>query len=114
MPHINQLAYRKWVSCTDAIFATQEAIARYLRDGSKVYMCLFNLQKAFDSIEYPALLSHFYKVGINGKLWRVLRNWCRVRVDGQCSESFRVERGVRQGSVLSPMLFLVVMDPLLR
>ena len=38
---------------------------------------------------------------------------CRVRVDGQCSESFGVERGVQQGSVLSPVLFMVVMDPLL-
>ena len=119
IPHINQSAYKKGVSCADAIFATQEAIARYLRDGSKVYMCLFDLQKAFDSIEYPVLLSHLYKVGINGKLWRILRNWysgteCKVRVEGHCSESFRMEQGVRQGSVLSPVLFLVVMDPFLR
>ena len=82
-------------------------------------MCLFDLQKAFDSIEYPVLLSHLYKVGTNGKLWRILRNWyagteCRVLVEGHCSDSFRVERGVRWGSVLSPVLFLVVMDPLLR
>ena len=30
------------------------------------------------------------------------------------SRSYTVERGVRQGSVLSPVLFLMVMDPLLR
>ena len=51
IPHINQSAYRKGVSCADMIFATQEVIARYLRDDSKVYMCLFDLQKAFNSIE---------------------------------------------------------------
>ena len=87
IPHINQSAYRKGVACADAIFATQEAITWYLRSSSKVYMCLFDLQKAFDSIEYPVLLSHLYKVGINGKLRRILRSWytgmkCRVRVDG--------------------------------
>ena len=55
----------------------------------------------------------------NGKLWRLLKNWyegvsCYVRIDGKSSEKFRVEKGVRQGSVLSPSLFLLVMDPLLR
>ena len=33
--------------------------------------------------------------------------------NGELSESFSVERSVKQGSVLSPSLFLLVMDPLL-
>ncbi len=107
LPHVNQTAYRKSVSCADAIFATQEVIARYLRGGSRVSMCLYDLQKAFDSVEYPALLEKLHDVGVNGKMWRLLKNWyeggsCRVRVDGRLSESFSVERGVKQGSVLSP------------
>ena len=53
VPHPNQTAYRKGVSCADAIFATQEGINRYLQEGSKVYMCLYDLQKAFDSVEFP-------------------------------------------------------------
>ena len=56
LPHVNQSAYRKVVSCADAIFATQEIVARYLRGGSRVYMCLYDLQKVFDSVEYPVLL----------------------------------------------------------
>ena len=43
IPHVKQSAYRKGVSCEDAIFATQEVIARYLRGGSQVYMCLYDL-----------------------------------------------------------------------
>ena len=49
-PHPNQSAYRSKVSCADAIFATQEVVNRYLQEGSQVYMCLYDLQKAFDSV----------------------------------------------------------------
>ena len=41
IPHTNQSAYSKRVSCSDATFATQEVIARYLKGGSRVYMCLY-------------------------------------------------------------------------
>ena len=43
IPHPNQSAYRKRVSCADSIFATQEVIGRYLRSGSQVFMCLYDL-----------------------------------------------------------------------
>ena len=51
--------------------------------------------------------------------WRLIRDWynhprSRVRVGGQLSAEFILERGVLQGSVQSPVLFLLVMDPLLR
>ena len=36
------------------------------------------------------------------------------QLDGMLSHSFLVERKVKQGSVLSPALFLLVMNPLLR
>ena len=72
VPQPNQSAYRKRVSCSDSIFATQEVIGRYLRGGSQVFMCLYNLQKAFDSVEYPVLLKRLYEVGVNGKCWRLM------------------------------------------
>ena len=33
VPHVNQTAYRRHVGCADAIFATQESIAKHLREG---------------------------------------------------------------------------------
>ena len=40
-----------------------------------MYMCLYDLQKAFDSVEYTALLERLFEVGVNGKMWRLLKNW---------------------------------------
>ena len=82
-------------------------------------MCFYDLQKAFDSVQYPILLKRLYEAGVNGKAWRLIRNWynCpkgKVRVNGQLSSVFTLERGVLQGSVLSPVLFLMIMDPLLK
>ena len=119
IPHINQTAYQRRVSCADAIFATQEGIARYVREGSGVHMCLYDLEKAFDSIEYPVLFNRLFEVGVNGKTWRVLKSWYegavgQVRLDEALSGEFEVKRGVKQDSVLSPTLFLLIMNPLLQ
>ena len=56
--------------------------------------------------------------GVSGKTWRLIKDWytdvrSSVRVGRQVSPSFSVSRGVRQGSVLSPTLFMLVIDPIL-
>ena len=38
----------------------------------------------------------------------------RVRLDGQFSDEFRIKVGVHQGAVLSPLLFIIVMEVLSR
>ena len=66
-------------------------------------MCLYDLHKArFDSVEYPVLLEKLFQAGVNGKLWRLLKNWYedgqgQVKLDGRLSNCFPLSRGVRQG-----------------
>ena len=106
------------MSSADANFATQELIASYLQGGDNMLMCLYDLQKAFDFAEYSVLLDGIFEVGVNGKMWRLLRAWCtsathQVRLGERLCRSYCVVRRVKQGSVLSPALFILVMDPLL-
>jgi len=83
-------------------------------------MCLYDLQKVFDSVEYLVMLQRQYEVSVNGMCWWLTKSWyggaiCQVKVDGGIlSEPYPIQRGMKQGSVLSPALFLLVMDPLLR
>ena len=118
IPQLTQTAYQCGVSCADATFACQETIFKFIRDGDSVYSCFYYLASAFDAVEYPVLLSHLKNSGISGKTLRLIKDWYSdihsfVRVGKATSSSFSVSRGVRQGSVLSPILFLLVMDPLL-
>ena len=119
LPHRNQTGFVKNNSCVDAIFSTYEAASRFARMGDNVYLGFFDLQKAFDSVQYSVLLSRAYESGIKGKTWRIIKSWytdpqCVVKLNGKFSESYTMERGVLQGSVLSPTLFLLVMNPLLK
>ena len=119
VPDFAQTAYQKGLSCADAIFAMQETLLTHVRDGGKPFLCLYDIEKAFDSVEIPILLKQLYSIGINGKLWRLLKHWystssARVKVNGCVSSCFNISGGVKQDSVLSPTLFLIVMDLLLR
>ena len=117
--HTNQTGYRRHTSCADAIFSTAKRMAHYLKQREIIYLCCYDLQKTFDSVEYGVLLCRLYDEGINAKLWRLLRAWylapkCQVQLNSTLSNQFSLQRGVRQGLVHSPILFLLVMDPLLR
>ena len=119
LPHANQTAYQKNISCSEAIFSTLEIVSNHCRKGDRMYICFYDLQRAFDSVQYPILFKRLSEAGINGKTWRLTRNWyinpkCMVRSNGCLSSPFTIERGVLQGSVLSLVLFLLVMDPLLQ
>ena len=118
IPQLTQTAYQKGVSCSEAIFACQEAITKFTKEGDHIYSCFYDLASAFDTVEYPVLLSHLKRAGITGKAWRLIKQWytdpkSAVRMKGMLSPFFSIHRGVRQGSVLSPVLFLLVMDPVL-
>ena len=100
------------------MFASCDAAIYYGRQGSKLYMMLYDLEKALDNIEYDVLLDHLYQSGVNARLWWLIKSWytnptSRICFGSRLSAPFEIHRGVRQGSVLSPTLFLVAINPLL-
>ena len=99
--------------------STQEVLLHYIRQGESPFLCFYDIEKAFDSIEFPVLLSHLQSIGISGKSWRLIKSWydsptSRVKFHNRVSDPFLITRGVKQGSVLSPSLFLVVMNTLIQ
>ena len=85
-------------------------VSRYIHNGSSVFGCFPDASKAFDSVDHGILFKKLPDRGLPLAVVRFLLSWyssqeCCVRWGSCCSRSFSVSNGVRQGSVLSPLLF---------
>jgi len=79
---------------------------------------MLDATKAFDRVEYCKLVRLLLKKNVPHIIIRLLLHmylfhFTKVAWNGTCSNSFRVLNGVRQGAILSPVLFCVYFDTLL-
>ena len=102
--------------CTAVI---KEVVAHYTSNGSFVYGCLLDATKAFDRVNYGKLFSFLCDRNLPGVVIRFLldsysRQNVFTRWNNVLSNAINVENGVKQGGVLSPILFCVYFDELLK
>jgi hypothetical protein len=74
-----------------------------------------DVSKAFDTVSHQSLLRASARLGVPPLLVRYIKNLytgstTRLKVEGQLGSDMSVNRGVRQGDPLSPMLFNMIMD----
>ena len=99
------------------MFALSETIKARMNDGLKTFCCFIDIRKAYDRVSRGGLWLHMWNMGIRGKAWRVIQDMYErvqscVRVNGRKLEWFDINVGVRQGCVLSPILFSVFFNGL--
>ena len=79
--------------------------------GVSLFMCFIDLQKAYGTVDRTLLWQVLTRIGVPPQVLAVIQqvhNGMRACVrpdDGVCSGWFEVEQGLRQGCVLSPLLF---------
>ena len=104
---------------TDAIFVVRQLQEKYLAANKRLYTAFVDLGKAFDRVPRKVIWWTLRKLGVEEWIVRLVQGMyanarSRVRVGEGYSEEFEVKVGVHQGSVLSPLLFIIVLEALSR
>ena len=110
-----QAGFRKDRSCNDQIATLRIIVEQAMEWQAPLYVCFVDFEKAFDSIDRKSMWNILRNYGVPGKTVDIIRKLyegfaCQVIHDGRLSEEFQVTTGVRQGCLLSPLLFLVLLD----
>ena len=104
---------------TDAIFVVRQMQEKYLAANKRHCMAFADLEKAFDRVPQKVIWWALRKLGADEWIVRLVQGLysnarSHVHVGEGYSEEFEVKVSVHQGSVLSPLLFLIVLEALSR
>lgn len=103
----------------EQIFNIRQIIEKAREFNITAFLCFIDYSKAFDSVVWSHLWVILKEMGVPEHLVLLIRNLYKqseavVRVENNSSEPFRIRKGVRQGCVLSPRLFNVYGEHIMR
>ena len=113
-----QFGFNKGLSISHCTFVVREVVDYYLNNGSPVYACALDMQKAFDRVNFIKLFAKLMYIGLPLHTIRILfllYSSLNLSVfwNGLLSSSFVTLNGLKQGGILSPSLLCIFIDNLI-
>ena len=114
-----QFGFQRKTSTTMCTWLAVETIDYFVRNGSDVFTCVMDMSKAFDRVQHSTLFWKLINKGISPIYIRLLlvmycNQQANVRWNGHLSHTFPVRNGVKQGAVISPILYCIYIDDLFK
>ena len=112
-----QAGFRRNHRTTDHIFLLRNIIKKYTSQNKILYTCFVDFSKAFDSICRQSLIEKLRNIGINGDFLQIIKSIYETTTNSviyknAISEKFVSNIGVKQGDILSTMLFNLYINDL--
>ena len=113
-----QHGYREKYSVGTACLTLKETIYEYNLHDSNVYASFIDISKAFDSVDHGILINKLLKQNIPKIYINLIKFWysnqfVNVRFGYKLSNEWKICNGVRQGGILSGLLFNLYIDSVL-
>ena len=114
-----QCGFRSGRGCVDQVFVLKQMSEKCVDKNKSLYVAYMDLEKAYDRIDREAMWRVLGMYGINGQLMKAVQSLYEkseacVRVCREEGDWFEVGVGLRQGCVMSPWLFNLFMDAVMK
>lgn len=109
-----QAGFRKGRNCMEQVVHLVEQVKHAMQRKQTLVATFFDISKAFDTVWHGKLLDKLARIGISGRLYEFVMSFLTqrqlaVKVAGAVSQSYVLDMGVPQGSVIAPLLFSVML-----
>src|SRR6478609_560080 len=115
----NQFGFRKGCGTRDAIGVMRMICESSLEFGNNVHICFVDFEKAFDRVNWKKMMKVLQSIGVDWRDRRMISELyinqeAVVRIAGGESDSGIIGRGVRQGCSLSPLMFSIYAEMMIK
>ena len=107
-----QSGFRQNRSTLDQLIRMEHIICKSIKEKKVVVTVLFDISKAYDRVPHTLLLVKLARMGVKGRMLGLIKSFLedrtfQVSLLGELSGVKKVDCGIPQGAILSPILFVV-------